>query len=138
MFKSIEGHCSGKNNERVVGAGRVLDLIEGGKLATDTIKFFVLDEADRLLDTGNLDVILKLFQRFPKTSSGTSRLQVGLPQVKPVLCTASISLCLSFIFSYLACQFGHEIRCLACSAPIAADCDPCPWQMKQNRDSSHS
>lgn len=52
-----------------------MDLVEGGKLATDAIKFFVLDEADRLLDTGNLDTILKLFARFPK-GVGASRLQV--------------------------------------------------------------
>ncbi len=59
-------------------AGRVMDLVESGKLATDAVKFFVLDEADRLLDTGNLDTIMKLFGRFPKAGAGESRLQVQL------------------------------------------------------------
>ena len=58
-------------------AGRLMDLIESGKLATEAIKFFVLDEADRLLDTGNLDTILKMFGRFPKGSAGTARLQAS-------------------------------------------------------------
>lgn len=52
-----------------------MDLIESGKLATDAIQFFVLDEADRLLDTGNLDTILKMYSRFPK-GNGAARLQV--------------------------------------------------------------
>ena len=55
--------------------------METGKLNVDAVKFFVLDEADRLLDTGNLDVILKMFQRFPKASSGTHRLQVSPPLI---------------------------------------------------------
>ena len=54
-----------------------MDLIESGKLATEAIKFFVLDEADRLLDTGNLDTILKMFGRFPKGSAGAARLQAS-------------------------------------------------------------
>lgn len=53
-----------------------MDLIESGKLATDAVRFFVLDEADRLLDTGNLDTILKMFARLPKNTAGAARLQV--------------------------------------------------------------
>ena len=33
--------------------------------------------ADRLLDTGNQDLILKMFRRFPKAGTGVARLQVG-------------------------------------------------------------
>lgn len=40
------------------------------------IRFFVLDEADRLLDSE--DVIMKLFRRLPKGGAGLARLQVGL------------------------------------------------------------
>ena len=58
-------------------AGRVMDFIQSGKLATDAIKFFVLDEADRLLDTGNQELIMKLFSQLPKASTGTQRLQVN-------------------------------------------------------------
>lgn len=38
------------------------------------IRFFVLDEADRLLDSE--DVIMKLFKRLPKGGAGLARLQV--------------------------------------------------------------
>ena len=40
------------------------------------VRFFVLDEADRLLDTGNQDTIMQIFRRFPKTGAGANRLQV--------------------------------------------------------------
>ena len=54
-----------------------MDFIESGNLATDSVKFFVLDEADRLLDHSNQDVILKMFNKFPKAATGTQRLQVS-------------------------------------------------------------
>ena len=53
-------------------------MIESGTLKLDCVKFFVLDEADRLLDTGNLPTILRVFSAFPKSTSGPSRLQVCL------------------------------------------------------------
>mmetsp|Transcript_3311 Transcript_3311/g.11991 ORF Transcript_3311/g.11991 Transcript_3311/m.11991 type:complete len:739 (-) Transcript_3311:81-2297(-) len=59
-------------------SSRVVDLVESGKLALDNVRFFILDEADRLLDTGNRDGILKLFKRFPKAGAGEDRLQVLL------------------------------------------------------------
>lgn len=63
----------------IVGTpGRVIDLMERGELAVDQVKFFVLDEADRLLDTGNREAILKLFRRLPKSGAGAARLQVLL------------------------------------------------------------
>jgi superfamily II DNA/RNA helicase len=52
--------------------------IESGKLDVSGVRFFVLDEADRLLDTGNQAAILKLFDRMPKSGPGFSRLQVLL------------------------------------------------------------
>ena len=59
-----------------VCAGRIMDFIESGKLATDAVKFFVLDEADRLLDSGSQDLVMKLFSKLPKAATGTQRLQV--------------------------------------------------------------
>ncbi|BDA42848.1 ATP-dependent RNA helicase DDX1 [Coccomyxa sp. Obi] len=56
--------------------GRIMDFVESGKLVLTGVKFFVLDEADRLLDTGNQDTIMKLFGRFPKAGQGVARLQV--------------------------------------------------------------
>lgn len=54
----------------------MMDLISAGKLQLSSVKFFVLDEADRLLDTGNLPTILQMFSAFPKATAGPSRLQV--------------------------------------------------------------
>ncbi len=62
--------------ELFLGAGRVMDFIESGKLATDAVKFFVLDEADRLLDKGSQELVMKLFSKLPKAATGTQRLQV--------------------------------------------------------------
>ena len=60
----------------VVGTPRcVADWIRQGKLDVSAVRFFVLDEADRLLDTGNADDIRKLFNRLPKRGTGTHRLQ---------------------------------------------------------------
>jgi len=59
-----------------IHTGRIKDLVESGKLSLSAVKFFILDEADRLLDTGNQDLILNLFSRFPKAGTGTARLQV--------------------------------------------------------------
>ena len=53
-----------------------MDFIESGKLATDAVKFFVLDEADRLLDSGSQELVMKLFSKLPKAATGTQRLQV--------------------------------------------------------------
>ena len=50
--------------------------MESGKLSLSSVKYFILDEADRLLDTGNQDLILNLFSRFPKAGTGAARLQV--------------------------------------------------------------
>ena len=58
--------------------GRIIDFVESGKLDVSGVRFFVLDEADRLLDTGNQAAILKLFERMPKSGPGFSRLQVLL------------------------------------------------------------
>ena len=63
----------------VVGTpGRVIDLVERGALRVSSARFFVLDEADRLLDTGNRDAIVKLFKKLPKSGPGFARLQVLL------------------------------------------------------------
>lgn len=63
----------------IVGTpGRVIDLVERAELLVDGMRFFVLDEADRLLDTGNRDAIMKIYRGLPKAGSGTARLQVLL------------------------------------------------------------
>ena len=57
----------------------MMDLVESGKLQLSNVRFFVLDEADRLLDTGNLPTIMKMYGAFPKATAGPSRLQVRPP-----------------------------------------------------------
>ena len=58
---------------------RILELAMNGKLDLSACRIFVLDEADRLLDTGNQAPILKLFERMPKhAESSAQRLQVML------------------------------------------------------------
>ena len=45
--------------------GRVIDLIKRGALNLDNLRFFVLDEADRMLDMGFLDDIKWIMSRTP-------------------------------------------------------------------------
>uniref|UniRef100_A0A7S4IJU0 RNA helicase n=1 Tax=Vannella robusta TaxID=1487602 RepID=A0A7S4IJU0_9EUKA len=52
----------------VVGTpGRVFDLLERGHLRTDTIKTFILDEADEMLSMGFKDQIYDIFVTLPQT-----------------------------------------------------------------------
>jgi len=56
-----------KGVDIIVGTpGRILDFVESGKIKTHEVRFFVLDEADRLLDTGNFTEIQKIYNSFPK------------------------------------------------------------------------
>ncbi|MCX8195130.1 MAG: DEAD/DEAH box helicase [Candidatus Micrarchaeota archaeon] len=51
----------------VVGTpGRLLDHIERGTLALDSVEVVVLDEADRMLDMGFIEDIEKILQKTPK------------------------------------------------------------------------
>ncbi|MEO1626452.1 MAG: DEAD/DEAH box helicase, partial [Bacteroidota bacterium] len=49
----------------VATPGRLLDLIQQGIIHLDTIKIFVLDEADRMLDMGFINDIRKLLKLLP-------------------------------------------------------------------------
>lgn len=63
----------------IVGTpGRIFDLVKQDKLDVSGVKFFVLDEADALLDAGHRDAILSLFRRLGASGSGVDRLQVLL------------------------------------------------------------
>jgi len=46
--------------------GRVYDHIRHGNLKTKNIRFLVLDEADRMLDMGFLDQVVKIIKTLPK------------------------------------------------------------------------
>jgi len=49
----------------VATPGRLLDLIGQGYISLDTVKLFVLDEADRMLDMGFINDIRKLLKLLP-------------------------------------------------------------------------
>jgi ATP-dependent RNA helicase DDX1 len=67
---------SGLGVDVAVGTpGRILDLVESGILNLQNVRFFVLDEADALLDFGNRGTIAKIRERLPLgsgASGGTS------------------------------------------------------------------
>lgn len=46
--------------------GRVIDHISHGSLITKNIRFLVLDEADRMLDMGFLDQVVRIIKTLPK------------------------------------------------------------------------
>jgi translation initiation factor 4A len=81
-FMKINCHaCIGGTNVRedmklleagaqvVVGTpGRVFDMINRGALKTDSMKMFILDEADEMLSRGFKDQIYDVFQRLPPST----------------------------------------------------------------------
>ncbi len=63
MDRQIQGL---KGASMVIGTpGRIMDLMRRGYLDLSNIKFFVLDEADRMLDMGFIDDIKWILQRTP-------------------------------------------------------------------------
>ncbi len=50
----------------VATPGRLLDLISQGYISLDTVKLFVLDEADRMLDMGFINDIKKILKLLPE------------------------------------------------------------------------
>ncbi|KAG0307095.1 translation initiation factor eIF4A [Dissophora globulifera] len=80
-FMKVQCHpCIGGTNVRedmerlsqgshvVVGTpGRLFDMINRGSLRTDSIKMFILDEADEMLSQGFKDYIYELFLRLPQS-----------------------------------------------------------------------
>ncbi|SCZ82004.1 DEAD/DEAH box helicase [Acidaminobacter hydrogenoformans] len=46
--------------------GRVYDHIQRGQLKLDKVKFLVIDEADRMLDMGFIDQVVRIIKKLPK------------------------------------------------------------------------
>uniref|UniRef100_T1J2C5 ATP-dependent RNA helicase n=1 Tax=Strigamia maritima TaxID=126957 RepID=T1J2C5_STRMM len=68
----------------VVGTpGRLEDLISTGQLSLTQIRFFVLDEADGLLQQGYKDLINRVHGQIPKITSDGKRLQM-------IVCSATL------------------------------------------------
>ena len=53
-------------NVLVATPGRLLDLMEQGHITLSDVKYFVLDEADRMLDMGFIHDIKKIIAKLPK------------------------------------------------------------------------
>lgn len=61
----------------VVGTlGRVFELHKAKILDLSQVRFFILDEADRMTDKDNLDMVLRLYAACPGGGGGENRLQV--------------------------------------------------------------
>ncbi len=56
----------GRTNIIVGTPGRLIDLLDRGRLHLDTIRYLVLDEADRMLDMGFIADIEKIMRRIPQ------------------------------------------------------------------------
>lgn len=67
----------------VATPGRLEDLINGGQVSLTHCRFFVLDEADGLLKTGNGKLIESLHSQMPKITSDGRRLQM-------IVCSATL------------------------------------------------
>ena len=64
---NIELQALNKGVSIITGTpGRVFDHISQGSLKTKNIRFLVLDEADRMLDMGFLDQVVKIIKTIPK------------------------------------------------------------------------
>ena len=57
----------------VATPGRLLDLIKQGFIRLDGIEFFVLDEADRMLDMGFVHDVRRVIQSLPKQGAGAAK-----------------------------------------------------------------
>lgn len=73
----------GNNNNKseqadiVVGTmGKLQHLVKSGLLDLSCIRFFILDEADKLLSSDSLSSILSIFSHCPGGGTGNNRLQV--------------------------------------------------------------
>eukprot|EP00037_Helgoeca_nana_P016987 m.160263 g.160263 ORF g.160263 m.160263 type:complete len:733 (-) comp23784_c0_seq5:112-2310(-) len=68
----------------VVGTpGRISDFLSTGKLDVSQVRFYILDEADGLLTSGQSRMVHDLYARLPKTTVGGARLQM-------IVCSATL------------------------------------------------
>ncbi|KAG0300766.1 translation initiation factor eIF4A [Dissophora globulifera] len=90
----------------VVGTpGRVFDMINRGLLRTDSIKMFILDEADEMLSRGFKDQIYDIFQRLPQSTQA-----VLLSATMPVEVTEVINKFMKDPFKILVKDHGFTLE----------------------------
>lgn len=71
IFGGVGQYAQEKSLQRgvdiiIATPGRLLDLIEQGHVNLSTIEFFILDEADRMLDMGFINDVKKIIAKLPK------------------------------------------------------------------------
>ena len=68
----------------VVGTpSKIQDMADKGSLDLSCVRFFIIDEADRVVDTFGISSIMKLFSAVPSGGAGVHRLQVDIICVVP-------------------------------------------------------
>jgi len=65
---------------------KIVDLVEKGLIDVSNVKFFILDEADRLLSMGNQSAILKLAELLHKFSGN----EVGIDRLQTLMFSATL------------------------------------------------
>lgn len=95
----------------VVGTpGRVYDMLRRRALRADSIRMFVLDEADEMLSRGFKDQIYDIFQQLPpklQVCVGASNDFFSALQFKSVLLAAEVAV-------QMTCQGCHDVIVLTC------------------------
>lgn len=117
----------------VVGTpGRIIDHIERGNLKLSEIAFFVLDEADQMLDMGFDEDIKKVFEAI-KSQRDPSRVDTQRP-VQTLLFSATLPKWVHRV----AAQYMHKPETIdlvgeddgQASSDVKHLCVKCPWQLK--------
>lgn len=94
-------------------AARIADMVRDQSLDLGAVHFFVLDEADRLVDQDGLDMVMQLYSALPKGGAGTARLQVCM-----IDCCVLSSVSSSLLNPSSDCQSRQlESQLQACSRP---------------------
>eukprot|EP01125_Pyxidicula_operculata_P015685 TRINITY_DN5350_c0_g1_i1.p1 TRINITY_DN5350_c0_g1~~TRINITY_DN5350_c0_g1_i1.p1 ORF type:complete len:712 (-),score=166.83 TRINITY_DN5350_c0_g1_i1:31-2166(-) len=73
--------------------GRIESLVQSGQLSMNNIRFFVLDEADKLMEPDNFNSILKLYKQIPKTDKPLQTLMFSATLHSPEIKTMSEQIC---------------------------------------------
>ncbi|NQV02524.1 MAG: DEAD/DEAH box helicase, partial [Bacteroidia bacterium] len=71
----------------VATPGRLLDLIQQGYIALNKIEYFVLDEADRMLDMGFIQDIKKIIAKLPSRKQTMLFSATSSPEVRKMACS---------------------------------------------------
>ncbi len=84
---NVEIQALSKGVSIVTGTpGRVFDHIRHGNLVTKHIRFLVLDEADRMLDMGFIDQVVRIIKTLPKKDRVTLLFSATIPNEIREMC----------------------------------------------------